>query len=329
MKCYYRISTAWFVFILLLSTTGGMPEADAQTVNIPDANLARAVRQVLQLNANEPIVRADIERISVLFEDRQQIRDLTGLEYATGLLVLSLAHNHISDIRPISGLTDLVYLAITDNRISNIRPISGLTKMRQLYFEDNRISDISPISGLTDLTVLGMSLNHISDISPISGLTNLTGSDIASNPITDLSPLSNLVNLKELYVDIVQHEKNPGVLARIIPAETQIFFVAPNTLEFVKAKRDNSRPKYLHCGLGWSPDVYNRQRPKVMIYALEFEYVPDLHGQYICTVIEIRTGDPEITHLDGWKLYLGTRYNPSHIPITLTRANSQINNGMM
>ena len=81
------------------------------------------------------------------------------------------------------------------------------------------------------------------------------------------------------------------------------------------------------CGLGWSPYAYHLKRPKVMIYALEFEYIQDPHGRYTCSAIEIRTGDATILDLDGWKLYLGTRYNPSYIPIKIR--NSQIDNGIL
>ena len=71
------------------------------------------------------------------------------------------------------------------------------------------------------------------------------------------------------------------------------------------------------CGLGWSPHSQYQHRgelPKVMIYALEFEYDPESHGRYICKTIEIRTGDDSIENLAGWNLYLGTLYNPSQPP---------------
>ena len=63
-----------------------------------------------------------------------------------------------------------------------------------------------------------------------------------------------------------------------------------------------------------------------MIYALEFEF---REGRYICSAIEIRTGDATVSDLEGWQLYLGTLYNPSYIPIVLTQANSQITDGVL
>ena len=78
------------------------------------------------------------------------------------------------------------------------------------------------------------------------------------------------------------------------------------------------------CGLGWTPLQYNIEVPKVMIYALEFEYDPETYGKYICKTIEIRTGDDSIENLAGWNLYLGTLYNPSRIPLKIPEEYSQI-----
>ena len=95
------------------------------------------------------------------------------------------------------------------------------------------------------------------------------------------------------------------------------------------AREELARKMAPRCGLGWSPQsqyTHHLQQPKVMVYALEFEY--RRHG-YTCSAIEIRTGDPTISHLDGWQLYLGTLYNPSRMPVELTQANSQIINGVL
>ena len=77
------------------------------------------------------------------------------------------------------------------------------------------------------------------------------------------------------------------------------------------------------CGLGWAPqsDLRLPEQPKVVIYALEFEFT---NRNYTCSAIEIRTGDATLSHLEGWQLYLGVLYNPSSSPIILTQENSQI-----
>ena len=466
MKYCYTLCAAVVVLSILLNLSGGLPEAVAQNVDFPDANLAAAVRDALDLGATDPIPQTDLAGLTYLTVFDAGISNLTGLEQATGLTTLWLGFNEISDISVLSGLTNLMDLALdgneisdisalsgltnltslglSSNRISNISALSGLTNLTSLWLQRNRISDISALSGLTNLTLLslfsnrisdisalsgltnlmdlGISNNEISDISVLSGLTNLTLLSLFSNRISDISVLSGLTNLTELYLssneisdisalsdltnltelylssneisdisalsdltnltelylssnrisdisalsgltniewlDISDNEirditplstlsslttlfidqevnkNNPGLLARILPANVQIRFrlrsrqtttaataVTPTT---VAAKK-----RVKQCGLGWAPQSQSPpqlEQPKVMIYALEFELN---QNAYTCSAIEIRTGDPTISHLDGWQLYLGTLYNPSYIPIELTQENSQITDNVL
>ena len=262
-----------------------------------------------------------------------QISDISALSGLTNLTSLSLGSNQISDISVLSGLTNLTSLSLGSNQISDISVLSGLTNLTSLWLSFNQISDISVLSGLTNLTSLSLSSNQISDISVLSGLTNLTTLWLSSNQISDISPLSTLSNLQILFIDRVFEENNPGVLARILPSNVQIIFFGSIPLSTAAAsatvitKRPRNRLK--HCGLGWTPQSQyppQLEQPKVMIYALEFEFN---QNRYTCSAIEIRTGDATISHLDGWQLYLGTLYNPSRIPIKLTQENSQITDNVL
>ena len=154
---------------------------------------------------------------------------------------------------------------------------------------------------------------------------------LINNPIGDLSPLSALSKLEVFIIHSEFDEKNPGILARIIPANTQIYFVYPTNpgIGLPIAREGLTRKIAPRCGLGWASQslyAHHLQQPKVMIYALEFEF---REGRYICSAIEIRTGDATVSDLEGWQLYLGTLYNPSYIPIVLTQANSQIADGVL
>ena len=138
-------------------------------------------------------------------------------------------------------------------------------------------------------------------------------------------------------------ENNPGLLARILPSNVQISFrlrfrqtrtvaaeaAAEAVARAAAARTAAARNRLKHCGLGWAPQSQyppQLEQPKVMIYALEFEFN---QNRYTCSAIEIRTGDATISHLDGWQLYLGTLYNPSRIPIKLTQENSQITDNVL
>ena len=176
-------------------TGGGGMETQ---VTIPDANLRAAIETALRKAGGASISRAEMASLTRLEASDSDIRDLTGLEFATGLTSLILADNIISDITPLSGLTNLTSLILSDNVISDITPLSGLTNLTLLILSGNFFSDISPLSGLTNLTSLNLSHNIISDISPLSGLTNLSVLILYDDRmIRDRSVLSRLANLSE------------------------------------------------------------------------------------------------------------------------------------
>ena len=129
-----------------------------------------------------------------------KIGDLTGLEFATNLERLHIAHGFIRDLSPLVGLTRLYILYLGANSISDLSPLTGLTNLIDLSIYDNEISDISLLAGLTKLESLNIDSNSIPDVSPLVGLTNLEYLKLGANPISDLSPLAGLTKLKTLHL---------------------------------------------------------------------------------------------------------------------------------
>ncbi len=174
---------------------GGSEETQ---VTIPDASLRAAIEAALGKASGAPITRAEMASLTRLEASDSDIRDLTGLKFATGLTSLILSGNYIPDITPLSGLTNLTSLILADNNISDLTPLSGLTNLTLLILSGNLFSDISPLSGLTNLTSLNLSYNIISDITPLSGLTSLTFLSLYDGIIIrDRLALSRLSNLSE------------------------------------------------------------------------------------------------------------------------------------
>ncbi len=187
--------------------SGGSEETQ---VTIPDASLRAAVETALRKTGGAPITRAEIASLTRLEASDSDIRDLTGLEFATGLTSLNLSYNSIPDITPLSGLTNLTSLILSYNGIRDISPLSGLTNLTSLNLSYNSITDISPLSGLTSLTLLILSGNLFTDISPLSGLTNLTSLNLSYNSVSDLTPLSGLTSLTflSLYDGIMIRDRS-------------------------------------------------------------------------------------------------------------------------
>ncbi len=184
-------------------TSGG----EAMQVVIPDGNLRAVIEDSLGKARGTPITKAEMATLTRLEAPDANIRDLTGLEFATRLANLHLGRvefsnsNSISNITPLSGLTNLDTLDLSYNIISDVSTLSGLTNLTYLNLRSNEISDVSVVSNLTNLTTLWLYSNSISDVSALSGLTSLEQLYLHDNSISDVSPLSGLTNLEVLWLD--------------------------------------------------------------------------------------------------------------------------------
>ncbi len=203
-----------------------------QSDTIPDANLRAAIETSLGKASGAPITQAEMASLTRLEAPNKNIRDLTGLEFATGLTFLHLGpvsrsalvnSNEISDLSPLSGLISLTDLDLSNTNISDVSALSGLTNLTDLNLFNNNITDVSALSGLTSLTDLELgSNNNISDVSALSGLTNLTELGLSNNNITDVSALSGLTNLTELNLNGNRRITDVSALSKLINLTTYL-----------------------------------------------------------------------------------------------------------
>ena len=193
---------------------------------MPDANLRQAVREALELPADEPLTKDKMIQLKHLNTKDSGITDITGLEFATKFIVLHLSKNSITDLGPLADLINLEVLSLAENGISDITPLAGLTKLRVLHLSQNPVTDfgpladltqlvelhfwhfpanptnldLRPLADLTNLEVLSLAGNGISDITPLAGLKKLRSLHIRHNHIEDFSPLAGLTNLETLWI---------------------------------------------------------------------------------------------------------------------------------
>ncbi len=183
----------------------------SQVVSIPDATLALAVQQALNLSSIQDLTTHAMLNLSFLNAPNANIQDLTGIEHAHNLRWLSLAgeyiegegyvnSNTVSDLSPLSGLTQLTSLDLDNNNISDMSALAELTNLIYLDLRGNNISDMSALAGLTNLTSLDLDNNNISDMSALAELTNLIYLDLRGNNISDISALTELTNLITLWL---------------------------------------------------------------------------------------------------------------------------------
>ena len=168
-------------------------------VDIPDSNLRAAVRRALSLSEDFPITQGDMRKLTELDARDSQITNLTGLEYATNLVFLSLGDNNIADLAPLAELVKLERLWLSYNPLSDISPLANLTELKHLALKHCEISDISSLANLTQLTGLALTNNRVVDVRPLANLTMLRELEIDRNFIIDHSPLDSLSLTHFLY----------------------------------------------------------------------------------------------------------------------------------
>ena len=249
--------------------------ATAQTVHIPDPNLRVLLESVLDKAAGDDITQVDLaslesirngchfltlsekgvwwvpERwVCELNDDSVGfgIRDLTGLEFATNLMHLSLGRNQISDVSPLKDLINLTYLDLGRNQISDVSPLKDLINLTYLSLGRNQISDVSPLKDLTNLTHLSLIYNRVSDISPLKDLTELIELDLLDNEIPDVSVLKAFTNLTHLSL-------RSNEISNISPLKDLInltyLSLRDNKISDVSPLKDLTNLIYLHIGFNY------------------------------------------------------------------------------
>ena len=173
--------------------------SSAQDVNIPDANLRKAINEALGKAPNARVTATEMATLRELQAGSMDIRNLTGLEAAVNLKDLNLHSNLISDLSPLTGLTQLHHIGLEENVITDLSPLEKLIDVRELHLGHNLIADLSPLAGLINLRGIGLHHNAISDLSPLAGLIRLEWIGMSHNPLADLAPLSGLTNLHNFH----------------------------------------------------------------------------------------------------------------------------------
>ena len=116
------------LFLICFTVSCWFNVADAQTVRMPDTNLAAAVREALDLGPNANLTKQKMRKLTQLTANEAGIKDLTGLEHATQLRSLSLVGNQIRDVSPLAGLKNLQVLSLSDNWLEGTGPLFTLLK---------------------------------------------------------------------------------------------------------------------------------------------------------------------------------------------------------
>ncbi|WP_303964741.1 leucine-rich repeat domain-containing protein [Sporosarcina ureae] len=165
-------------------------------IKITDPALENVIRTTLSKPTGN-ITTADMLSLENLVGVDEQIRSLTGLEYAINLKRLYLQHNLISDIKPLESLVNLTELSLEDNRLSDISALSNMGQLSLLWLNRNQISIIDALRNLKSLQGLDLQSNRITNIDPLVDIPNFNWLSLKNNKITTVDSLLSM-NTKSL-----------------------------------------------------------------------------------------------------------------------------------
>ena len=187
---------------------------------------------------------SEIEEARDASLDQLFVKDLTGLEHATQLTVLSLPGNKISDITPLTPLIQLTALDLRDNKISDVIPLIGLTSLKQLWLAGNPITDTSPLRTLIDKNPdiqIDIAVTH-SRPTPKSGEPpTAASSTVRILPAAVASPAVG--ELLEIHLNITDGEAVAGYQASVQFDTTALRFVSGTNGDFLPAGAFFVEPK--------------------------------------------------------------------------------------
>jgi len=195
---YLAMASIFLVTVALIAGMVGCGSNGDEVIHFADPNLEAEIRQAI-LKPEGDIYASELASLTQLTARDAGIKNLSGLEYCTGLSILVLSSNKISDISPLANLTGLTYLNLNSNNISNVSFMANLTNLTYLNFGNNQITDISAVANLINLTEFRIQYNQITDISPLVQNEGISTGDrvhLEENPLSSDS--------KNIYIPALQ-----------------------------------------------------------------------------------------------------------------------------
>ena len=113
-----------------LESRGMTVSFDMPELEIPDARLRATLAGILGKSRGHVITRRELARLRTLDLSGAGIRDLTGLEAATNLVFLNLAHNEITDLSPLLALPRLQHVSLDADALNAESLSSSLARLR-------------------------------------------------------------------------------------------------------------------------------------------------------------------------------------------------------
>ncbi|MFL0252195.1 leucine-rich repeat domain-containing protein [Clostridium neuense] len=120
-------------------------------VTFKDINLEKAVRNTIG-KPNGTIYKKDVDKMTYLYVNGDNIVSLDGIEEFTSLEDIGLKKNQITNIAPLQNLHNLKEIDIGDNPIKDVSALAKLSNLRLLDIENEPV-DVECLKQIKDLKI--------------------------------------------------------------------------------------------------------------------------------------------------------------------------------
>ena len=132
-----------------------------------------------------------------LSQEGAEIRDLSDLQYFTGLKTLRISGQGISSLATVPAL-GVQYLDIGGCRVTSLEGVGRLTKLRELRASGCPVADLGDIRQCLDLRLLELDSASVTDLTALKPLTKLTSVSLANCTTAEMKTVLRMSALTEL-----------------------------------------------------------------------------------------------------------------------------------
>ncbi len=197
--------------ILRLQYSGPSIDIEINEINFPDKNFRDWLTNPANIKgygSDGKFIPAEIEGITTMEVNGNEIADLTGINYFTKLTFLNCSGNKLASLE-VPGLANLRLLYCNNNELASL-DVSGLTNLTSLRCNNNELASLK-MSNLTSLATLDCDTNQLAALD-VSELINLTSLRCNNNQLASLD-VSELASLETLNCSNNQLASLSGVLS--------------------------------------------------------------------------------------------------------------------
>jgi hypothetical protein len=196
-------------FLLSITAMLVLTNANAQNINIPDANFKAALvnastftetakdangyQMVIDTNHDGEIQLSEAAQVVEMKLENKQIASLEGIVSFQNLVNLNCSYNNIVAL-DVTGMNALRIFNCRVNLLTSLN-VTGMTNLVELVCASNNLTTLD-VHGLVHLKLLTLGSNFISTVD-VSGMTELEQLELNFDPIQTIDT-SSLINLKGL-----------------------------------------------------------------------------------------------------------------------------------